>query len=145
MTRRRGSLLQAVSRSLFLTGFLVSIAPGMGADWPQWRGPDRNGVAPDSPPLVDSWPSGWPRIVWQDLDLAAGGYSSPVVANGRVYVYIHQNQKQKDTVICLDERLGVRRWQMDFPVARVEGDEASGTPCIFDGFCLVQGAVAVTV
>lgn len=78
-------------------------------------------------------------MVWQVRDLPSGGYSSPVVAKGRVYVYIHANHEKKDVVVCLDERTGAAQWQTAFPLGRVEGDEASGTPCIVGDLCLVQG------
>ena len=34
-------------------------------DWPQWRGPDRTGVAHNSPPLASAWPDSGPKKVWQ--------------------------------------------------------------------------------
>jgi hypothetical protein len=60
------------------------------ASWPQWRGPNRDGVAPDNPELADAWPKTGPPKVWQSEPLSGGGlagYSSPVVAGGKVYVY----------------------------------------------------------
>ena len=60
-------------------------------DWPQWRGPLRNGVALVSPSLANSWPAVGPRLLWRADRLMNGGKatgdSSPVVAGGRVYLY----------------------------------------------------------
>ena len=35
-----------------------------GADWPQWRGPNRNGVTHNSPPLASAWPDSGPKKIW---------------------------------------------------------------------------------
>ena len=41
---------------------LMSCSPlGYANDWPQWRGPDRNGIAENEPPLISSWPEGGKR------------------------------------------------------------------------------------
>jgi outer membrane protein assembly factor BamB len=108
-------------------------------EWPQWRGPNRNGSVQSAQTLARSWPDGGPQKLWASSDLPGGGPGSPVIANGCVYVYLHQNREEKDTVVCLDEKTGAKRWQRDFPVAQVEGDTAAGTPCISEKLCLVQG------
>src|SRR5579872_6204268 len=87
----------------------------LGADWPQWRGPDRNGVAPESPPLADEWPGTGPRLGWQNGRLMHGGvdtgHSSPVVAAGRVYLYgswldFSVPEGASDEVACLSASTG---------------------------------------
>jgi hypothetical protein len=63
------------------------------AEWPQWRGPNRDGVAVDSPKLLDSWPKEGPPLLWKSEWIPAymdGGCGGPVVANGRVFVYINK-------------------------------------------------------
>jgi hypothetical protein len=60
-------------------------------DWPQWRGPNRDGIAPNSPKLLDSWPKEGPPQVWKSEyipSFRAGGAGSPVVADGKVFVYV---------------------------------------------------------
>lgn len=68
-------------------------------DWPQWRGPNRDGVARNSPPLLDKWPAEGPKLVWKSQDRIPGphrkadnngGSGSVVVADGKVLVYSHQ-------------------------------------------------------
>ena len=66
----------------------ASLAPA-GADWPQWRGPNRDCVAPDGGALSDAWPQKGPPLVWTSERIPggnAGGYGSVVVAQGRVYL-----------------------------------------------------------
>jgi outer membrane protein assembly factor BamB len=53
-------------------------------DWPQWRGPNRDGHSKETG-LLKEWPKDGPRLVWQVKDLG-GGYSTPSVAGGRVYL-----------------------------------------------------------
>jgi len=60
------------------------------ADWNQWRGPDRDGKGAASPPLAESWPKAGPAKLWQSENIPsnnAGGLGSPVVADGKVYLY----------------------------------------------------------
>ena len=59
---------------------LASPEPG----WPQFRGPRRDGIS-DERGLLQSWPEGGPKLIWS-ADGAGRGYSSPIVANGRLFV-----------------------------------------------------------
>jgi hypothetical protein len=71
-------------------GVLTAWAAGaQEADWPQWRGPGRNGVAPDCPPLLDKLPAAALQPAWE-FALPSGGprYSSPVIAGGQVFLNI---------------------------------------------------------
>lgn len=64
--------------------------PGSPSDWPQWRGPNRDGVAPSSPKLLDSWPKEGPPQLWKSDWIPGceeGGAGCPVVAGGKVLVY----------------------------------------------------------
>ena len=54
------------------------------ADWPQWRGPRRDGVSAEKG-LLAEWPKAGPRLLWQVADLGAG-YSTPAVVGDRLYV-----------------------------------------------------------
>ena len=51
--------------------------------WPQWRGPNRDGISHETG-LLDAWPESGPPIVWKASELG-GGYSSVAVAAGRVF------------------------------------------------------------
>jgi outer membrane protein assembly factor BamB len=55
-----------------------------GADWPQWRGPDRSGVSKESG-LLKQWPEGGPKLLWQVNDLG-DGYATPIVVGDRIYM-----------------------------------------------------------
>ncbi len=70
---------------LINTTLFIATALGLQAgDWPQWRGPDRDGISRETG-LLQTWPSGGPKRVWLSRDIGLG-YSAPVVANGMLFV-----------------------------------------------------------
>ena len=54
------------------------------SDWPQWRGPRRDGVSQERG-LLKEWPAGGPNLLWQVNDIG-DGYSTPSVVGSRVYL-----------------------------------------------------------
>ena len=70
--------------------FLVAAGFGMfslvtdAADWPQWRGPRRNGVSQEAG-LLKEWPKEGPKLFWQLKDIGEG-YATPAVVGGRLYL-----------------------------------------------------------
>jgi outer membrane protein assembly factor BamB len=54
------------------------------ADWPQWRGPQRDGISHETG-LLKQWPDGGPKLLWQQTDIGEG-YSTPAVVGERLYV-----------------------------------------------------------
>jgi outer membrane protein assembly factor BamB len=53
------------------------------ADWPQWRGPDRNGLSKETG-LLKTWPTDGPKVVWKASGLGEG-HATPATAGGKVY------------------------------------------------------------
>jgi len=66
--------------ALFLSS---EIAAQVSADWPQWRGPNRDGISKETG-LLKQWPEGGPQLVWKATG-AGGGYSSFAISKGRLY------------------------------------------------------------
>jgi hypothetical protein len=62
------------------------------ADWPQWRGPGRDGKSPETG-LLSSWPAGGPKLVWKATGLGEG-YSSFAVVGGRLYTQGQRGDEQ---------------------------------------------------
>lgn len=58
------------------------------ADWPQWRGPERNGISRETG-LLKQWPEAGPKLIWQVNDLG-DGYSTPAVVGTRLYLMSNQ-------------------------------------------------------
>jgi outer membrane protein assembly factor BamB len=54
------------------------------SDWPQWRGPDRNGISRETG-LLKQWPKEGPKLLWQVNDIG-DGYSTPAVVGKRIYL-----------------------------------------------------------
>ncbi|MCA9052940.1 MAG: PQQ-binding-like beta-propeller repeat protein, partial [Planctomycetaceae bacterium] len=74
---------------------LISSLPLM-ADWPCWRGPLRTGAAADSPPLIEALPDEGIRPAWVSESIKGareGGWASPVIADGRVFLFAHEREK----------------------------------------------------
>lgn len=117
------------------------------SDWNQWRGPNRNGVAPHSPKLADAWGPEGPVLVWKSADKILGGpkkggsfsnYGSPVVAEGKVYLYVHDQAAAADLIFCLDANTGKMLWNASY-AGRPNGG-CSSTPYVGGGKVFVVGS-----
>ncbi|MBI3874659.1 MAG: PQQ-binding-like beta-propeller repeat protein [Verrucomicrobia bacterium] len=89
-------------------------------DWPQWRGPRRDGVSKETRWNWD-WPKNGPRRLWSQK--VGIGWSGVSVANGRVFTM--GNVLDLDHVVCLDAATGQILW--DFPYFCLAAD-ANGYP-----------------
>lgn len=58
------------------------------ADWPQWRGPNRNGVSEETG-LLKEWPKEGPGLRWKRGDIGSG-YSTPAVVGNRIYLLANE-------------------------------------------------------
>jgi outer membrane protein assembly factor BamB len=78
-------------------------------DWPQWRGPDRDGAWRETG-LLQSFPAGGLKVRWRAP--IGWGYSSPVVAQGRVYLADSGLVKPRATerLHCFAETTGKALW-----------------------------------
>ena len=56
-------------------------ASATAADWPQWRGPNRDGISKETG-LLKEWPSAGPKLLWQSKELGQG-YGSPAIVGER--------------------------------------------------------------
>jgi len=81
---------------------------GAQADWPQWRGPNRNSVAPNSPKLLDVWSKDGPSLAWQYPMFHStpedGGMGSPVVGEGKFVAFFNFHRR------IPNDPAGVRVW-----------------------------------
>jgi outer membrane protein assembly factor BamB len=76
-------------------------------DWPQWRGPNRDGKSAETG-LLKQWPAGGPPLAWRATG-AGEGYSSFAVANGRLYTL--GARKGTEYLIAYDAAGGKRLWE----------------------------------
>jgi outer membrane protein assembly factor BamB len=82
----------------------------LAADWPQFLGPQRNGVAPEAK-LLTSWPKSGPTLLWENP--VGAGFSGPVVA-GESLILFHRAD-DKEIVECWDAATGKGRWKYGYP------------------------------
>ena len=89
--------------------------PGRGTgSWPQFRGPDRTGVAPAGRPLNWSWSGGTPREVWA---VPVGeGHAGAAIHSGRVFLVDYDRQKKEDAIRCLSLDDGREIWRHTYYV-----------------------------
>jgi len=76
------------------------------ADWPQWRGPNRDGKSADTG-LLKEWPKDGPPLAWKITGLG-GGYSGPSIAAGRIFGM--SNRGDDEVVWALSETDGKELW-----------------------------------
>jgi outer membrane protein assembly factor BamB len=86
---------------VFITSFLA-----LADDWPQFRGPNRDGLSKEAGLLKD-WPTGGPPLAWKAKGLGKG-YSTVSVADGRVYTIGDRNVSS--FVVALKETDGTPAW-----------------------------------
>jgi outer membrane protein assembly factor BamB len=91
---------------------VLALTSATAADWPQLLGPTRNGVY-SGPPLLETWPSGGPRVVWRKA--VGQGLSGPVVADGRVILF--HRVENREVVEAMDPKTGTTLWKYDYPTA----------------------------
>jgi outer membrane protein assembly factor BamB len=113
--------------SLFLVVALIvfalpaSVSNRAANDWPQWRGPNRDGRSAETGLLKD-WPAGGPPLAWRASG-AGEGYSSFAVADGRLYTL--GARRGTEYVIAFDAASGKRLWETENG-SRFENDRGSG-------------------
>ena len=106
-----------------------------GADWPAFRGADRDGISPDEN-LLESWPEDGPEELWV-YDDAGMGYSGFVVVDGRLYTLGTRGEDL--TLVCLDTGDGSELWSTAFAVDDESGYNTGwghgprSTPTVSDG------------
>lgn len=123
--------------------FLVAVsAPVHAEDWPQWRGPQRDGVWRETG-IVERFSAKELPIKWR-VKISAG-YTGPTVAKGKVYVTdrLAERGSSQERILCFDEQTGESLWTVAYPceygrVGYAAGPRASVT--IDDGKAYALGA-----
>jgi len=116
-------------------------APSDGRDWPQWRGPNRDGHA-RSAHIADRWPTSGPPILWH-RPTSGPGYSGLTIVSGRLYTMMQDGPYE--AVVCWDAASGTERWRYRYR-ARFVSDQGSGpraTPTYDQGRLYTVGATGV--
>lgn len=128
--------------SLASAVFGISLLPVQSGDWPQWRGPNRDGISQETG-LLDAWPADGPAQVWKASGIG-GGYASPAIAGGKVYGSGFENGEE--IAWALAEADGKVLWKTSFAkpsYEKIEAQYAAGpraTPTIDGAMVYVLGA-----
>src|SRR6266576_4934793 len=141
----------------FLTLFFkVALSPMLGlylvaqesvdTDWPQFRGPDRDGIWNETG-ILESFPKGGVKIRWRHA--VGGGFSSPVVAQVRVFVFDVELTKptSRARLHCFEEKTGKVLWVFSYEEHYGEwtflperGAGPTATPIVEQGRVYIVGA-----
>src|SRR5262249_47385871 len=78
--------------------------------WPQWRGPNRDGVSAESDWLTQ-WPPKGPRQLWQRN--AGQGLSSVAVVGDKLYTMLRDGSEE--VVVCWNANTGKDVWRFAYP------------------------------
>lgn len=141
-THRLGWLLAVLSLSTLTLGAAALGAAALGAvdDWPQWRGPQRDGRASSFQP-----PAQWPSQLVERWRVEVGlGHSSPVVVGNKVYLFSRRGEDEVLGAFNLAD--GKALWHHGYtapyqvnPVAAMHGKGPKSTPAVADGRVVTLG------
>jgi outer membrane protein assembly factor BamB len=126
--------------TLALGVWLLVVGSSVSADWPQWRGPNRDGGS-----VTFAEPAQWPEKLTQRWKIpVGGGHSSPVLVGSRVY--LHSRQQENEIVSALDAATGKTIWQDRYPAPYKMNSAATGhgpgpksTPAVSGGRVFTLG------
>src|SRR6266496_2439434 len=107
---------------------LAFTACAAGKDWPQWRGPNRDGISTETG-LLKEWPSGGPPLAWRTKGLGRG-MSSVAIANGRIFTQgaANKNGQRGVFVTALNPADGKEIWSTAITTGREP--QPNGTPTV---------------
>jgi outer membrane protein assembly factor BamB len=101
-----------------LSGALLARA----TDWPQWRGPNGDGICRETG-LATQWPAGGPTKVWSVK--VGGGHASPVVVDGVVYLFTRDEDKNLEVLTGHSANDGKPLWEQSYAGGYNEQTDAS--------------------
>ena len=135
---------RALPASLIAACLLALASPAPAADWPQWRGPERDGRAPGF-----QAPAAWPDSLRREWRTEVGeGHAGPVVVGDRVYV--HARLDDLETLSCLSLSTGEVLWRETnpapyemHPAARGHGKGPKSTPAGSGGRIFTLGITGI--
>jgi outer membrane protein assembly factor BamB len=112
-------------------------AANTNAEWPQWRGPNRDGISKETG-LLKSWPASGPKVLWRTS--SGEGYSGISIANGRGYTMLGLGSDE--VLVCFDPANGKELWRfrMDSQFYNDQGNGPRSTPTVDGNLVFVQGA-----
>jgi len=120
------------TRNIRVLGILAAIvfclSEARAQDWPQWRGPNRDGISKETG-LLKQWPTEGPALIWKATG-AGGGYSSLAISGGRIFTMGVRGGREN--VIAFDVATGKEVWATPHGgvFTNDRGDGPRGTPTV---------------
>lgn len=130
--------MRPVLAFLLLIGAGSAVIRSAPEEWPQWRGPGRDGVSKETG-LLKQWPAGGPPLAWRGAG-AGEGYSSFAVADGRLFTLGARGNTEY--VVAFDTASGKRLWEAanGRRFSNDRGDGPRGTPTVDAGRVYAYGS-----
>ena len=126
--------------SLILASLLLNYGVvGAAGDWPQWRGPNRDGISAETG-LLKQWPPAGPPLVWRATGLGKG-YSSVSVVGDRIYTL--GDHGDDAFLIAISRANGKQLWSAKLGQAGASGwggfEGPRSTPSVTGNFVIALG------
>jgi outer membrane protein assembly factor BamB len=127
-------------RQILVGQWLIALLPAaaFAADWPQWRGPDRDGRTSGF-----AVPAAWPKELTKKWSVSVGeGVATPALVAGRLYVFTREGGGE--VLRCLDAATGQEQWKDSYEEPPVTGPAGQfpgprSSPTVADGKILTLG------
>src|SRR5262249_52910617 len=127
-----------------LTTIVIGQSRAAGPDWPQWRGPNRDGSLP-----TFTAPASWPETLTRRWKVEVGtGYATPIVVANRVYAFSRQNEDE--VMRALDAETGKTVWETRYaaqfkmnPATARHGPGPKSTPTFASGRLFTLGMTGI--
>ncbi|MGQ9562540.1 MAG: PQQ-binding-like beta-propeller repeat protein [Thermogutta sp.] len=113
LTRDKSRVLRWLMSVTVISAITFALSTGRADDWPQWRGPNRDGIWRESG-IIEKFPGPEVKLRWRAK--ISGGYSGPTVAEGRVFVTDRVTEPEEmERVHAFDWRTGQSMWTFAYP------------------------------
>jgi outer membrane protein assembly factor BamB len=130
-------LVGACAAAVIVLSLSTVVSNKAADDWPQWRGPKRDGISAERG-LLKSWPAGGPKLLWRTSG-AGDGYSSFAVTGGKVYTLGARDSVEY--VMAFNAADGKKLWEtrLGKRLSNDMGDGPRSTPTIDGNRLYVSG------
>jgi len=123
-----------LATAMGILGLIASLVSA--ADWPQFQGPDRNGLSAETG-LLHAFPPGGPKVLWTAK--LGEGYGGPAVRDGKVYV-LDRQEDQRELLRCWDLVTGNEEWSAPYDApGTVSHNGSRGIPTVDEKYVFTVG------
>jgi outer membrane protein assembly factor BamB len=138
------ALPRLIIGTVVLVAFTAFLSAQTGPDWPQWRGPRRDGTLTSF-----TAPNVWPDALKQQWKITVGeGYATPILVANRIYQFSRQGENE--ILRAIDAATGKIIWEKSYPApfemtsgTRRHGPGPKSTPTYADGRIFTLGMSSI--